>query len=83
MTKPAECGQIRDPTSVDLTMENGLYRAYKVEKKLFIAVGLLTGHNILKGHLHKMGFYNGNFSYKMFDYGNETPYHILCVKSPK
>ena len=44
-----------------------------MEKKLFIAVGLL----------YKMGFYNGNFSCKMFDYGNETPYYILCVKSPK
>lgn len=41
-------------------------------------VGLLTGHCALKGHLQKMGLYNGDLNCRICSTGTETAYHILC-----
>ncbi|KAJ8958730.1 hypothetical protein NQ318_016458 [Aromia moschata] len=41
-------------------------------------VGLLTGHCALKGHLHRMGLYNGELKCRLCNRETETAHHILC-----
>ncbi|KAJ8956539.1 hypothetical protein NQ318_019262 [Aromia moschata] len=40
-------------------------------------VGLLTGHCALKGHLHRMGLYNGELKCRICNRETETAHHIL------
>ncbi|KAJ8933386.1 hypothetical protein NQ318_009577 [Aromia moschata] len=45
---------------------------------LLWVVGLLTGHCALKGHLHRMGMYNGELKCRLCNRETETAHHILC-----
>ncbi|KAJ8952393.1 hypothetical protein NQ318_014484, partial [Aromia moschata] len=42
-------------------------------------VGLLTGHCALKGHLHRMGLYNGELKCRLCNRETETAHHILTL----
>ncbi|KAJ8975076.1 hypothetical protein NQ317_011028 [Molorchus minor] len=47
-------------------------------KQIKVVVGLLTGHCALKGHLHRMGLYNGDLKCRLCNRETETAQHVLC-----
>ncbi|KAJ8968955.1 hypothetical protein NQ317_013833 [Molorchus minor] len=46
-------------------------------KQIKVVVGLLTGHCALKGHLHRMGLYNGDLKCRLCNRETETAQHVL------
>ncbi|KAJ8973499.1 hypothetical protein NQ317_018772 [Molorchus minor] len=47
-------------------------------KQIKVIVGLLTGHCALKGHLHRIGLYNGDLKCRLCNRETETAQHVLC-----
>ncbi|KAJ8965327.1 hypothetical protein NQ317_002389 [Molorchus minor] len=47
-------------------------------KQVGVVVSLLTGHRALKGHLHRMGLYNGDLKCRLRNRETEAAQHVLC-----